>query len=281
MKMAAKVLFLSLSLGGLTTATFAQAGDKKPERPRDRQPDGEVQRRERGPAGEGRGMGQLSKEKLEAAWNAQATAAAKRLSLSSEQTAAVAKAYVETRETVRAKMEEARKNASEDNADSGRKSVREAEAAAKEKFAKALTDAKVSSENTTKLTASLGSGLLTGPMWDRMTDTVLGMKLEAAKQQTAQNALEDFVVANTQAMGAGRDNPEGARESRQKAREDLTTALKGVLTAEQLKTFEESMPRGAGMRRGPEGGRPEGGRPEGKPDGEKTDGGKGKDRPKK
>jgi hypothetical protein len=221
-------------------------------------------------------MGQpLTKEKLEAAWKAQATAAAKRLNLSSEQSTAVIKAYIDARETVRTKSEEAMKNRDQGEPGAIRDALREAEASAKEKFSKALTDAKVSSDNAAKLNASLGSAGLTGPMWDRSTDTVLGMSLAADKQQQAQNALEDFVVANTKALSAGRDNPEGARESRQKAREDLNTAMKGILSAEQFKTFEESMPRGAGMRRA---GGPEGGRPEGKPDGrpDKSDGEKPK-----
>ncbi|HYE60393.1 MAG TPA: hypothetical protein VD997_00220 [Phycisphaerales bacterium] len=290
MKTAAKALFLSLSLGALTTGAFAQPEKKEGERPRERQPrdgqprdGGEGERPRRGP-GEGGGerrMGQqLSKEKLEAAWNAQATAAAKRLSLSSEQTTAVAKAYVESRETLRTKMEEIGRNRGEGT--NPLEAMREVEASTREKFAKAVTDAKVSSENATKLSSSLGAAGMTGPAWDRMTDVILEMKLDTSKQQQAQNAIEDFVVAQQGVLAKMREDPQAAQETRREARENLSKALKGVLSEEQMKTFEERVPRGPAMRRpggpgagGGEGERPrrerapEGDKPAGKPEGEK------------
>jgi hypothetical protein len=228
-----------------------------------------------GPGGQGRGV-DLSPEKAQAAWELAAKGVAGRLSLSAEQTTALSRAYVEARTTMRSKMEELRKQRDSGGDVNPMEAQRDAEAGVKKTFDKALADAKISDANVTKINASLGAPVgLNGRPWDRMVDTIAGMKLDSAKQQTALNSIEDYMVSMSKTMETMRGGDrEGAQKSMADAREKLNAELKVALTEEQMKTFEEN----AGMRpRG--GGRPGG--PDGAPkNGEKPkDGGNGGEKP--
>lgn len=261
--MLASAILLSTSM---CTAVFAQpAGDapkaKQPadhqtgdHQPGDRQP-GDRGGREGGPRGMGR---PLSAEKAKAAWALEAKAAAARYNLNGDQTTALVKAYEDARASVMAKQEEIRKNRAEGgDPGSSMKMVREAETAAREKFTKALTDAKITGDSAAKVNASLGMAMM-GMGWDRMVDAIAGMNLPAAKQQQAMNALEDFAAANAKMasnMRDGKGDTKDARPAYDENREKLMTAMKGVLTAEQMSEFEKSTgggPRGEGRRGGDE-----------------------------
>jgi hypothetical protein len=217
----AKALFLSMAVGALAAPVLAQPADKKPDQPGER-PAGERrqrdgQPREGGPREGGRGMGQqLSKEKSEAAWAAEATAAAKRQNLSEDQTKAVVKAYAAARESVRTKMEDVRKaRESGEDMQAAMDAVRETETKAKEQFGKALTDAKVSGDAATKLNASLGSGV--GPA-DGHHPGVQAGRHEAAVGAERRRGLRggaagrDVQDARRGSRGGARGAAEGARD---------------------------------------------------------------------
>lgn len=273
------VLLACVALGSFGLSAYAQ--DKAPNRPADRpaQPaDGAQPRRGGGQGGPG-GGGQLSAEKSKAAWEAQAASVAKRLGYNEEQTKAVTKAYTEARESFNTASAKARDEAmqkmreerekNKDNKDNqdgaGRrgaglgdmaKAMEEVTKAEKEKFEKALPGS-LSGDQRTKTIASLGAF---NRQWDTLTDTILGMKLEAEKQQAAMEAIEDYSAAvaklrPTAGGGAGGPPSEADREKMrtemESARKKLTESLKKSLTDEQLKKIEDATNRGRG---GPGGG---------------------------
>jgi hypothetical protein len=273
----AKLLSASLALTAIAGTTLAQAekGNRPADRPRDQQP--ERGPREGRPAGRPGGMAPLSPEKAKAAWELQATGVAGRVNLNAEQTQALVKAYTQARTTVQQKQEEIRRARQGGEGDPGSavEALREAEAAARTEFSKALTDAKITGEQATKVNASLGSIGMTGRGWDVMVDTLAGFNLETGKRQQALNGVEDFVVSMskvTEGMRGGGGDPQESRAAMDAAREKLNTTLKGVLTEEQLKEFESATGRGSMRRGGPEGG-PGRERPEGGPDRPRDGGG--------
>lgn len=285
---ALKLLACCVVVGGMSMTVLGQEkgpGGERPARPaRGERPEG-------GPGGPGAGPREaMSPEKSKAAWDVQATGVAKRLTLKDEQTKAVVKAYAEARTSHQAAAEKLREElankASEGNKDEknekkdkkdrkpegkpegekqrpaaggGRggfgaealKAMEELNTSERAKLEKALA-ATLSAEQTTKALASLGTF---NRQWDGMASTIAGFKLEAAKQQTALEAIEDFVVAQSKARaGAGDGDREATRTAMQESRQTLAESLKKVLSEDQAKTFEESM-RGGGMRGpgGPEG----------------------------
>ncbi len=261
-------LLLTLALGVFSSGAFAQpAGDAPKGRPpageRPRQPrDGENRPPRDGEGrGQRQGMGQpLTAEKAKAAWEMEAKGVAARHKLSAEQTKALVKAYSDARASVQAKQEEARKNRGDGDRSEAARSIRDAETAAREQFNKALADAKISGDSLTKVNASLGAMGMVGAGWDRMVDTISGFHLDAAKQQDALNALEDYIVTTGKARESGRGgngDQQDIRATMQDSREKMMTAMKSTLSAEQFAAFEKSFP-GA---RGGEGRPDDAGRP--------------------
>lgn len=222
-----------------------------------------------GPGGDRMPMG-LAPEKATAAQELEATGVAKRLGLKEDQTKALVKAYTEARTSHAAAEQKLRKeladkamNSDPDNRAAMReeamKANEEMNKAERAKFEKALGSA-IPADQSAKALASLGTFTR---QWDTWVDALAGFKLEAAKQQDALNAIEDFVVAQSKARaGAGGDR-EAIRTAMQESRDKLTASMKKVLSEEQFTKFEESMRMGGG-RGGPGGGRPN--RGEGKPD---------------
>jgi hypothetical protein len=243
-------------------ATPAPAGDRPAQPP---QPSGD--RPERGERGQ---RNALSPEKAKAAWEVQATGVSKRLSLSEDQTKAVVKAYVEARESHGKASQKARDEALQkmrDNEGEDRqaqlaemtKVMEDVNKAEREKLQKALSSS-ITADQATKATASLGTF---NRQWDGMADAIAGFKLEAAKQQTALESVEDYVVsmAKIRPMDPNADR-EANRTAMQDARTKLTDAVKKVLSEEQMKKFEETIrmpgrgggPGGGGGRRDRDGG---------------------------
>lgn len=287
---ALKLLACCVVVGGMSMTVLGQEtkpGGDRPARPaRGERPEGAGQPREA-----------LSAEKTKAAWELQATGVAKRLTLKDDQVKAVVKAYTEARtshNTAAEKLrEELANKASEGNKDEkkdkkdakpegkpdakpdgekrpggagGRagmrpeaaKKMEELNTAEREKLQKAL-GATLTTEQTTKAVASLGTF---SRQWDTMADAIAGFKLEAAKQQTALEAIEDFVVAQGKARTTSEGDRDAVRTAMKESREKLAESLKKVLSEEQVKTFEESMRgamRGAGGPGGPGGGEGRGG----------------------
>lgn len=287
------VLLACVALGSFGLSAYAQ--DKAP-KPADKpaQPADGGQPRRGGPGGPGGGGGQMSAEKSKAAWEAQAASVAKRLGYNDEQTKAVTKAYLEARESYNTASAKAREEAmkkmqeerekNQDNQDGGRRGAGMAEMqkameavtkAEKEKFEKALPGS-LSGDQRSKTIASLGAF---NRQWDTLTDTLLGMKLDAEKQQTAMAALEDYsaAVGKLRPSGGAATPPSDAdrekmRTEMESARKKLTDSLKAVMTDDQIKKFEESMNRGRGQGgRGGQGGQGGAGRG-GAPGGDNGDG---------
>ncbi|MBC7773651.1 MAG: hypothetical protein H7210_14245 [Pyrinomonadaceae bacterium] len=263
---ALKVLACCVVVGGMSMTVLGQekgpGGDRPARLERPARPDGGPGPRE-----------PLSAEQSKAAWELQATGVAKRLSLKDEQVKAVVKAYSDARtshqtasdklrDELISKLSEGNKDEKKDNKDAkpdgekrpgGRgagfgaadmKAMEDMNKAEREKLEKALAST-LSTEQTAKAVASLGTF---NRQWDNLTNAIVGFKLEAAKQQTALDALENFVVAQgkTRAIAAEGDR-EATRTAMQEARQKLSESLKTVLSEDQAKTFEESM-RGGGMR---------------------------------
>lgn len=262
-----KVLACGLAIGSMSMVAVAQGQpkDKAPaKQPAGDKPAGDKGGQPRGERGPGGMMGgePLSAEKAKAAWDLQAGSVAKRLGLNADQTKALTKAYEDARTSQQSASEKLRKDQREkmkdmdqedrrDAMQAQRKAMEDLNKSEREKFSKAVSTA-VSGENGTKAVNALGSF---NPMWDRMVDSIAGLKLEDAKQAGALNTIEEYVAAQTKAMAGGPDaDPQDRREAMMAAREKLTTDLKKNLTEDQIKKFEESMP-GGGRGQGGGGGR--------------------------
>jgi len=210
----------------------------------------------------------LSAEKQKAAWELEATGVAKRLGVADDKIKGVATAYAEARASQVAALTKMREDLMKKPADKdddkegdaprprggpeAMQAMEETNKAEREKLQKAL-GAALTPEQTTKAMKSLGTF---NRQWDMMVDAVAGFNLEAAKQQSALEAIEDFVGSQEKVRSAGADGDrEAMRTAMEGARAKLTEAIKKVLSEEQLTKFEELMGRGGrGM-----GGRPGGG----------------------
>jgi hypothetical protein len=263
-----KVVLSSLMVGAFGAVCVAQdapakdSKDKQPparERPaRDGQPRGER-------PGGGQGRGQLSPEKAKAAWDLEAKGVAKRAGLTDAQTSTLVKAYEEARASQNEAFDKARKemqDKAKENGDEGgggrqrmgpevMQKLNEVNAAERTKFEKALGDS-IPSDKKSAVLASLGTF---NRQWDNMTDAIMGFNLEPAKQQEAQNAIEDYILVVGKARSAAGDQ-EAMREAMQKgqeARQKLSETMKKLLSEEQFGKFEAAMGPG-GRGRGPGGG---------------------------
>jgi hypothetical protein len=266
-----KTVICSVAVGAMA---FAASAQNTPPKPKEGAPPAPAAPANRQPRPDGAGPQRpqaLSPEKAKAAWELQATGVSKRLGVKAEQTTAVVKAYSEARTTHDAAadklredlMKKARDAGGDDNQRPGRggmgpeamKAMEDLNKADRGKLEKTLGST-LTPEQTTKAVASLGTF---NRQWDTMADAVAGFKLEAGKQQTALDAIEDFVVAQAKARGGGPDaDREAMRTAMQESRTKLTDAMKKVLTAEQFTKFQESMRGGGrpGGGRGPDGGGP-------------------------
>ncbi|MEK6702556.1 MAG: hypothetical protein AABZ53_09850 [Planctomycetota bacterium] len=271
------VLLVCVALGSFGLNAYAQDAGK-PAAPADGQPG---QPGGRGGRGVGGGAA-LTGEKATAAWTAQATGVAKHLNLNEAQTKELVKAYTEARESYNTastkareeamkKMQEERAKNKDDaapDAGGGRgnrgggaemaKAMEELNKAERAKFEKAIPS--ISGDQRTKIMASLGT--LNNRQWDTMTDNLLGLKLEAAKQQTAADAIEEFVITQAKLRPAGGPAAPGEvdqaardkmRTEMEAARKKLTDTLKTVMTEEQAKKFEGGQGGGRGGAGGPGG----------------------------
>lgn len=217
----------------------------------------------RGPGGPGMGMGgfggpQLSAEASKAAWEAEAKGVASSLGLDAEKTAAVVSAYTAARESHNRALEAMRKKMMDEGDEPDRERFAEMREAMDKmnrtergKLERALTDA-IDTEPAKKAMESLGTF---SRLWDGMVDAVLGFKLEEAKQAEALKAIQNYVAATGKARAAGPDADRDAmRLALMEARDTLTSALKPILSEEQMAKIEPMMGRGGGGGRGGRGG---------------------------
>lgn len=251
-------LVAGLAISTLSVAALAQppAAPAPPAtKPADKAPEAPKAPPEAGRPAQGGGGGQLSAEKSKAAWELEANGVAKRLALKDEVTKPLVKAYTDARTSQNdayTKLRDEQRKARQEGGGGGggggaemRTALEALNKKEKEKFEKALP-AGLSPDQKTKVMASLGSFNI---QWDRMADAIAGFKLEPAKQQAALDAIEDNVLAiaklNAAATGENPDR-EAQRTGRTEARTKMTDALKKVLSEEQMKKFEETIPAGRG-----------------------------------
>lgn len=279
-------LVCCVAIGSVSCQVLAQEAGRPPRQGQgNRQPGGE--------GGRPAPREAMSPEAVKSAWTIQATGVAKRLGFDATQTETLVKAYAQARESQRAAADEVRKKARETMRDRGgqpggeggrppegdrpadgerprrergaaggaMQAMEEANKVQREKFTKALTDAGLGSEESRKAVESLG---LFSPVWDGMADAIAGFHLDEAKQQQALDAVEAFVVASASVRGGGGEDREKARETMTNARTKLNDTLKGVLSEDQMKKFEQVSARGMGGAPG-RGQRPERGGPQGGP----------------
>ncbi len=279
-------LVCCVAIGSVSCQVLAQEAGRPPRQGQgNRQPGGEGGRQAPREA--------MSPEVMKTAWTIQATGVAKRLGFDAKQTETLVKAYADARESQRAAADEVRKQAREQMRDRGgepggeggrppeggrpadgerprrergaaggaMQAMEEANKVQREKFTKALGDAGLGSEESRKAVESLG---LFSPVWDGMANVIAGFQLDEAKQQQALEAVEAFVVASASVRGGGGEDREKARETMTTARTKLNDTLKGILSEEQMKKFEQLSARGMGGAGG-RGQRPERGGPQGGP----------------
>lgn len=270
------MVMASLALGGFGASALAQSGEKPAQPPAGERPAAPA----RGLRPGGGGGGQMNTEKSKAAWEAQATGVAKRLSLNEEQTKGLVKAYQEARESYNTESQKAREEAmkkmredreknkdkqGEENPRRGmgqemQKAIEEVTKKEREKFEKAIPGS-ISGDQRTKVIASLGTFARN---WDGLSDTMIGMKLEGEKLQKTADAIEDYVMAVHKLRPAGGQGNEDD-SAREKIRTEMESAqkkfvetIKGFLSEEQVKKFDDATKQGARGRGGP-GGRGAGG----------------------
>ncbi len=237
-------------------------GDR-PQRPRnqDGQPGG-------GGGGGRQGGPQLSAERSAAAWKLQAEGVAKRFDLDPTSTNTLVDAYVTQRKGNQAESdklrEEMRKEMENDAGGDRREAMRkmmtkqdDQQKSSREALRTSIAGV-LKGEQLDKAMKSLGAF---NRQWDQAVDAVAFFKLDAAKQQKALDALEDYVVTGGEIMAKARamfeigdmSGGQKLREEADKARQQCIDAVKPMLTQEQAIKFEEALPRGMGGMRGPGG----------------------------
>lgn len=265
-----KIMVSCLMIGALAAPVLAQNDAPPPPR----------QGRPGGPGGPGGGPGggmrqALSPEKAKAAWELEAKSVAAALGVSGDKAAALSKAYVEARTSQGAAAEKLRDEMREQGREGGapdgsmREKVEKLNADERAKLEKALGGT-LSAEQTKTAMETLGTF---NRGWDHMASVIAGFNLDAKKQGDALNAVYQFVSTQgkNRAAGPGGDR-QAMRTAMQEAREKMNTSLKGILSEDQYKQFEETT--GPGQRGGAPGqdGRPARGRG-GRPPADKPDDG--------
>ncbi len=237
-------------------------GDR-PQRPRnqDGQPGG-------GGGGGRQGGPQLSAERSAAAWKLQAEGVAKRFDLDPTSTNTLVDAYLTQRKGNQVESDklrdEMRKEMENDAGGDRREAMRkmmikqdEMQKTSREAFRTSIAGV-LKGEQLDRAMKSLGAF---NRQWDQAVDAVAFFKLDAAKQQKALEALEDYVVTGGEIMAKARamfeigdmSGGQKLREEADKARQQCIDAVKPMLTQEQAIKFEEALPRGMGGMRGPGG----------------------------
>ena len=257
-------LIVTSLLAALSLPAIAQQ-DQQPDKPaqgdrpqRQRNQDGQP-----GGGGGGRqGFGgpQLSPERSAAAWKLQAEGVAKRFDLDPTSTSTLVDSYAAARKENQAAADKAREemrmemeNDSGDRREMMRKMMvkqDELQSASRESLKKSISGV-LKGEQLDKAMKSLGSF---NRQWDQAVDAIGFFKLDAAKQQKALEAVEDYTLAQTEIGNKMRAMFEiGDMSGGQKLREDMEAArkacidaVKPMLSQEQATKFEESLPRGMG-----------------------------------
>lgn len=234
----------------LVTAAAMNAWGQ-PVDPKSSPPAAERPVQERGSGGLG---ADLPVERARAAWESQAAMVSRMLGLGAEKAAGVSKAYTESRaahqkvsdtlrEEIRVKREE---GAAPESFREVQRKMEEAVKSEREKLRSAL-GAHLTPEQTTRAMGVLGTF---NRQWDALTDAVLEMRLDAAKQGAAMTALQEY-VSSLSGM-RGEENKDAPRISLHESRAKLQEAMKAVLTQEQYAKFEATL--GGGGRPGGSGG---------------------------
>ena len=257
-------LIVTSLLAALSLPAIAQQ-DQQPDKPaqgdrpqRQRNQDGQP-----GGGGGGRqGFGgpQLSPERSAAAWKLQAEGVAKRFDLDPTSTSTLVDSYAAARKENQAAADKAREemrkemeNDSGDRREMMRKMMvkqDELQSASRESLKKSISGV-LKGEQLDKAMKSLGSF---NRQWDQAVDAIGFFKLDAAKQQKALEAVEDYTLAQTEIGNKMRAMFEiGDMSGGQKLREDMEAArkacidaVKPMLSQEQATKFEASLPRGMG-----------------------------------
>lgn len=239
----------TLAAGFLAAPGLAQStGDAPPQRDRVRQDRPE---RPAGPRAEA-----LSPERLAAAWEWEARTVASALSLDDAATASLTEHWKLVRTELQARvreMAEERRAAGGAAAERGARGERgergarggDAAGPAAELRAKAMEQLKtrlggtLSGEQLEKAMKAFG---VQSMAWDRSTDAVLQMKLDAAKQQQTLLALHTYLASQdrVRAMAEGGDR-QAMREAMQEARSTLQVSLAETLTEEQARELMGAM----------------------------------------
>src|SRR5262245_31439295 len=243
-----RLIVSSLAVGVISLSALAQDPPPGPGAP----PPGRGGQVPGGAGGPG-GRQRLSPEKQKAAWEAEAKGVAKSLTLNDELTTKTVAAYSEARQSHSTAMEKLTRETMEkpdagggdegggDRASRGadlRKGITDLNKAEREKLQTALAKF-LNQEQTTKAIASLGTF---NPRWDAMVDTLIGFKLEEAKNTEGLAAIQTFVE---QVGKAGEMGPRGGSPDPD-ARKQLTDTMKKLLSEEQFGQFQ----RAAGGRAG-------------------------------
>ncbi len=281
-----RILTSSLMVGAMCLPVLAQdppkpgAGEGNPPRaprapraPRDpAAPPGEGPGMPGGPGGAGGpanpGMRpMMTPEQSKAAWELEATHLAKTLGFSGDQTKATVAAYTDARKSQMEAMEKLRQEViakaqqgGEDGAPRRggmgaemQKAFADLNKTEKAKLESALSKS-LSADQVSKALPALGSFNV---QWDAMTNTLVGFKLDAAKNDEAMTATQTYVTAFAKAME--NEDREASRAANQEARKALGDTMKKVLSEEQLGQFQRYIGGGrAGGRPGGAGGRGEG-----------------------
>jgi hypothetical protein len=272
----------TLAAGFLAAPGLAQStGDAPPQRDRVRQDRPE---RPAGPRAEA-----LSPERLAAAWEWEARTVAAALKLDDAGASSVAEHWKAVRTELQARVREmaqerqAAGGAAGERGERGARGARgggDAAGPAAELRAKAMETLK------TRLSGTLSGEQLDTAMkafgvqtmaWDRSTDAVLQMKLEAGKRQQTLLALHTYLASQERirAMAEGGDR-EAMRQAMQEARSTLQVSLAETLSEEQAGELMAAMGPARGVQRPGQGeGEAAGGRDAGERQGAGGRGGRG------
>ncbi len=271
--MQAKSVVCGMAIGILSAAALAQPPSAPKDGPASPPMKGEDGARRIRPEGTGL-PAPLSPEAQSAAWNLQALGVAHHLGLKDEQGKALAKAYADARVSYGTAMKKVEQDIVSKLSGAGekgqigaevRKAMADAESGERAKFEKSLTGI-VSGDQLAKVMGSLGTF---NRQWDAIAHAIADLKLDAAKQQSALDIVEEYVSAAGK-VNAGEGDPQANREVKEKARQTAMDALRKVLNDEEYKKVEASMRAGGRMMRGggpgvvaPMPGKLEGGKPDG------------------
>lgn len=201
------------------------------------------------PAGGGRQ--QMSPDDAKAVWRIQGISVAMSLDIPRETGRKVVEAYTTSRESLNAGVEELRSQAGgQGGGRAGFERYRELMEKERGKLAVALKDI-LGEEKADKAVKQLGTF---SRAWDRYVNTLRGMDLERETMRAAMKEVNKHNMGYAKAREEATDGDwQGMRETMEKLKADLDTALANVLTADQLaKWKEETAPRqrGQGPRQG-------------------------------